>query len=125
MMLCGAFPMVYLIKRYLSGPLSKAGSAVGLSPDATTGLLAASANVLAALAMVKDMKARDKVIVMAFAVCGAFLLGDHLSFTANFQPTLIVPVLMGKLVAGVFAVIFAQLLAVKKAEQLEALDLEK
>lgn len=124
MMLCGAFPMVYLIKRYLSGPLAKAGSAVGLSSDATTGLLAASANVLAALAMVKDMKARDKVIVMAFAVCGAFLLGDHLSFTANFQPTLIVPVLMGKLVAGVFAVIFAQLLAVKKAEQLEALDLE-
>lgn len=75
-------------------------------------------------AMVKDMKARDKVIVMAFVVCGAFLLGDHLSFTAYFQPTLIVPVLMGELVAGVFAVIFAQLLAVKKAEQLEALDLE-
>ena len=122
MMLCGAFPMVYLIKRYLAKPLAKIGGLVGLSSEATTGLLAASANVLAALAMVKDLKARDKVIVMAFAVCCAFLFGDHLSFTANFQPSLIVPVLVGKLCAGVCAIVFANLLAVKKAEQLEAED---
>ena len=72
---------------------------MGLSSDATSGRLAASANVLAALAMVKDLRARDKVLVMAFAVCCAFLFGDHLSFTANFQPSLIVPVLVGKLCA--------------------------
>ncbi|MEG0303559.1 ethanolamine utilization protein EutH [Gordonibacter sp.] len=122
MMLCGAFPMVYLIKRYLAKPLAKIGGAVGLSSDATAGLLAASANVLAALSMVKDLKARDKVLVMSFAVCCAFLFGDHLSFTANFQPTLIVPVLVGKLSAGVCAVVFASLLAVKKAEELERID---
>ncbi len=123
MMLCGAFPMVYLIKRYLAKPLAKVGGLVGLSSDATTGLLAASANVLAALAMVKDLRARDKVLVMAFAVCCAFLFGDHLSFTANFQPSLIVPVLVGKLCAGVCAIVFANLLAVRKAEQLEQEDL--
>lgn len=122
MMLCGAFPMVYLIKRYLAKPLAKIGGMFGLSSDATAGLLAASANVLAALAMVKDLKARDKVIVMSFAVCCAFLFGDHLSFTANFQPTLIVPVLAGKLVAGICAIAFAYLLAVKKAEALEKED---
>ena len=122
MMLCGAFPMVYLIKRYLAKPLAKIGGVFGLSSDATTGLLAASANVLAALAMIKDLKAKDKVIVMAFAVCCAFLFGDHLSFTANFQPSLIVPVLVGKLVAGVCAIAFAFLLAVKKAESLELED---
>lgn len=122
MMLCGAFPMVYLIKKYLARPLAKIGGVFGLSSDATAGLLAAAANVLAALAMVKDLKAKDKVIVMAFAVCCAFLFGDHLSFTANFQPTLIVPVLAGKFVAGVCAIAFAFLFAVKKAEQLEAVD---
>lgn len=115
--------MVYLIKRYLAKPLAKIGGVFGLSSDATAGLLAASANVLAALAMVKDLKARDKVLVMAFAVCCAFLFGDHLSFTANFQPTLIVPVLVGKFCAGVCAIVFANLLAVKKAQQLEAGDL--
>ncbi len=122
MMLCGAFPMVYLIKRYLARPLAKVGGVFGLSSDATAGLLAAAANVLAALAMVKDLKARDKVIVMSFAVCCAFLFGDHLSFTANFQPTLIVPVLAGKFIAGVCAIAFAYLFAVKKAEELEAQD---
>lgn len=123
MMLCGAFPMVYLIRKYLAKPLAKIGGAVGLSSDATAGLLAGSANVLALLSMVKYLKARDKVICMAFAVCCAFLFGDHLSFTANFQPSLIVPVLLGKLAAGICAIVFAHLLAVKKAEELEAADL--
>ena len=123
MMLCGAFPMVYLIRKYLAKPLAKIGGAVGLSSDATAGLLAGSANVLALLSMVKDLKARDKVICMAFAVCCAFLFGDHLSFTANFQPSLIVPVLLGKLAAGICTIAFAHVLAVKKAEELEAADL--
>lgn len=123
MMLCGAFPMVYLIRKYLAKPLAKIGGAVGLSSDATAGLLAGSANVLALLSMVKDLKARDKVICMAFAVCCAFLFGDHLSFTANFQPSLIVPVLLGKLAAGICSIAFARVLAVKKAEELEAADL--
>ncbi len=122
MMLCGAFPMVYLIRKYLAKPLEKIGGVFGLSSDATAGLLAGSANVLALLSMVRDLRARDKVICMAFAVCCAFLFGDHLSFTANFQPSLIVPVLVGKLAAGVCAILFAQLLAVKKAEELEAAD---
>ncbi|MDO4443853.1 MAG: ethanolamine utilization protein EutH [Slackia sp.] len=124
MMLCGAFPMVWLIKRFLSKPLGAVGRVFGLSPDATAGLLAASANVLAALSMVKDLRAKDKVIVVSFAVCCAFLFGDHLSFTANFQPSLIVPVLLGKLTGGICAIAFAMLLSVKKAEQLERADEE-
>lgn len=122
MMLCGAFPLVYLIKRYLAAPLAKIGGLFGLSSDATAGLLAASANVLAALSMVKYLKARDKVIVISFAVCCAFLFGDHLSFTANFQPTLIVPVLVGKIAGGIAAIAFSYVFAVKKAEELEKLD---
>ena len=122
MMLCGAFPMVWLIKRYLAGPLQRLGGLVGLSSDATAGLLAGSANVLALLSMIKDMRARDKVVCLAFGVCAAFLFGDHLSFTANFQPSLIVPVLLGKLAGGVCAVAFARLLAVRHAEELEAAD---
>ena len=125
MMLCGAFPMVYLIRRYLAKPLAKIGGAVGLSSDATAGLLAGSANVLALFSMVRDLRAKDKVVCMAFAVCCAFLFGDHLSFTANFQPTLIVVVLAGKLAAGVCAIVFAKLLAVKKAEELERIDEEQ
>ena len=124
MMLCGAFPMVYLIRKYCAKPLAVIGRKFGLSSDAIAGLLAGSANVLALLGMVKFLKAKDKVICIAFAVCCAFLFGDCLSFTANFQPNLIVVVLLGKLPAGICAIVFVNLLAVKKAEELERQGLE-
>ena len=57
--------------------------------------------------MVKDMKPEDKVKCIAYSVCCAFLIGDHLAFTANFQPSLILPVMLGKLCAGVLAVYIA------------------
>lgn len=106
-MLCGAFPMVYLIKTYLSKLLSVIGAKFNLSVSATTGILAASANVLALFAMVGQMKPEDKVKTIAYAVCCAFLLGDHLAFSANFQPSMILPVMIGKLCGGVLAVIIA------------------
>ena len=122
MMLCGAFPMVYLIKKYLNKPLNAIGKKCGLSTDATTGILAGAANILALFAMIKDMKAEDKVKTIGFGVCGAFLIGDHLAFTANFQPNLILPILCGKLVAGICAVAIATKIAVPKAKKLEEAD---
>ncbi len=106
-MLCGAFPMVYLIKTYLSKLLSVVGTKFNLSVSATTGILAASANVLALFAMVGQMKPEDKVKTIAYAVCCAFLLGDHLAFSANFQPSMILPVMLGKLCGGILAVAIA------------------
>ena len=122
-MLCGAFPMLYMIRHYLAKPLGAFGKFFGLSSDAVTGILAAAANVIALLEIVKDLRARDKVICLAFAVCCAFLFGDHLSFTANFQPSLIAPIMIGKITGGVCAIIFTKFLALKKAEQLEAEDM--
>lgn len=107
-MLCGAFPMVYLIQKYLSKPIEKISSKVGLSASTATGILAASANVIALFSMIDDdMKDYGIIAVIAFSVCGAFVIGDHLAFTANFQPQLIVPLLIGKLTAGIIAVVIS------------------
>lgn len=100
-MLCGAFPMVWLMNRFLQVPMQWAGARMGLSPQGTAGLLATSANVLAMFRLIRDMPPRDKVLVISFAVCGAFMFGDHLAFSANFQPTIILPLLLGKLSGGV------------------------
>lgn len=118
-MLCGAFPMVYLIKKYLAKPLEAVGSKFGFSSIGSAGILAAAANILALFRIVKDMPAADKVKCIAFSVCSAFLFGDHLAFTANFQPTMIVPVMTGKLLAGLTAVGLAIWLSVPKAIKLE------
>ncbi|WP_209121685.1 ethanolamine utilization protein EutH [Alkalihalobacillus sp. BA299] len=123
-MLAGAFPMVYLLQKYAGGPLEALGSKLGLSKEGSAGLVATIANILAMFKLVKMMPPKDKVINIAFAVCAAFLLGDHLSFTANFQPTLILPIIIGKLLAGIIAIGLAYWLAVPKALELEKKDRE-
>nr|WP_180206246.1 ethanolamine utilization protein EutH [Pseudomonas sp. SbOxS1]NYU06440.1 ethanolamine utilization protein EutH [Pseudomonas sp. SbOxS1] len=121
-MLCGAFPMVYLIKRFLSRPIEKVASLLGLSPVGAAGLLAASANILAMFRLVADMPPKDKVLVIAFSVCAAFTFGDHLAYSANFQPSLILPLIIGKLSGGLIGMLLAYWLAVPKALELGEKD---
>jgi len=118
-MLAGAFPMVYLIQKYLSGIVHRCGRWIGLGETGSAGLLATSANVLAMFRMIKNMPARDKVLNIAFAVCGAFLFGDHLAFSANFQPTLTLPIMAGKLTGGLCAIGLAMRFSVPRAVELE------
>lgn len=123
-MLSGAFPMVYLLRKYLGKPLEALGGKLGLNEVGSAGMLATIANILAMFRLVKLMRPKDKVINIAFGVCAAFLLGDHLSFTANLQPNLILPVLIGKLSAGIIAVGLAYWLSVPPALELEKKDRE-
>ena len=64
------------------------------------------------------MQAKDKVLAIAFAVCAAFTFGDHLAFTANFQPTIILPLMLGKLLGGAAGFMLALWLSVPKAQEL-------
>lgn len=118
-MLCGAFPMVYLLNRYLAKPMEKAGSRLGLSSAGAAGLLAASANILAMFRLVETMPPKDKVLVIAFAVCAAFTFGDHLAFSANFQPTIILPLLLGKIGGGLIGFAIALYLSVPQALEIQ------
>ncbi|MEL4375136.1 ethanolamine utilization protein EutH [Brucella cytisi] len=118
-MLCGAFPMVYLLNRYLAKPMEKAGSRLGLSSAGAAGLLAASANILAMFRLVETMPPKDKVLVIAFAVCAAFTFGDHLAFSANFQPTIILPLLLGKIGGGLIGFAIAMYLSVPQALEIQ------
>ena len=63
---------------------------------------------------------KDKVLIIAFAVCAAFLFGDHLAFTANFQPTLVLSIMVGKLIGGLCGFALAYWLSVPKALELES-----
>jgi len=119
-MLAGAFPMVYLIKKHLGPAIEGVGRKAGLEQAGAAGILAASANILAMYRLVGEMRPRDKVLNIDYAVCAAFLLGDHLAFTANFQPSLIAAVLGGKLAGGIAGFALARWLSVPTAERLAA-----
>ena len=119
-MLAGAFPMVYVLRKGLARPLGVLGRRVGMSSEGTAGLLAAAANVLALFRLIRFMPPKDKVLCIAFAVCAAFLVGDHLAFTANFQPNLILPLVLGKLAGGVLGIALAALIALPAVRTLAA-----
>lgn len=123
-MLSGAFPMVWAIRHGLERPLEALGRRIGMSKEGMSGFLAAAANILALFRIVSKMPPKEKVLTIAFAVCSAFLVGDHLAFTANFQPGMIVAMLGGKLTGGILAVFIALWLAVPQARRLESIDRE-
>jgi len=121
-MLSGAFPMVYVIRTRLAGPLGRIGNRFGISSEGSAGILAAAANIIALFHMIRKVPPKDKVLCIAFAVCSAFLLGDHLAFTANFQPNMILPLMIGKFAGGLLAIALAFRIAVPTALRLEASD---
>lgn len=108
--LAGAFPLVNVITRLLKKPLLKLGGKLGIGDTGAAGIIASLANSIATFGMVKDMNPRGKVVNIAFAVSGAFVLGDHLGYTAGFAPKMLPAVIVGKLVGGVSAAAIAMLL---------------
>lgn len=113
--LAGAFPLVAVVTRLLKKPLERLGRALGMNAAAAGGLVATLANSIATFGMVKDMDERGKVVNIAFAVSAAFVLGDHLGFTAGFAPEMLPAMLVGKLAGGISAVGVALLLTKKRA----------
>lgn len=113
-MLCGAFPMVYFITKVFNKPLMKLGKLLGMNEVAAAGMVATLANNIPMFGLMKDMDERGKVINVAFAVSAAFVFGDHLGFTAGVNKEMIFPMIVGKLVAGVTAVILAMYITPKK-----------
>ena len=113
--LAGAFPLVYGITKVFRKPLLKLGGLLGMNDIAAAGMVASLANVIPMFGMMKDMDRRGKVVNVAFAVSAAFVFGDHLGFTAGFDSSMLVPVIVAKLTGGVAAVLAALALTRKEA----------
>src|SRR5690625_212427 len=109
--LAGAFVMVEIITRFLNKPLVKLGKTMGMNDVAAAGLVATLANNIAMFNIMKDMDDRGKIINVAFAVSAAFVLGDHLGFTAGVEREMIFPMIVGKFAGGITAIFVAIVIA--------------
>ena len=116
LMLAGAFPFVHVLSKILSKPLVRLGDKIGMNEASALGIISSTVNSLLVFTSLEDMDDRGKVVNMAFAVSGAFVLGDHLAFAAGFMPSAIIPMIIGKLAAGISAIAVAFLLTRKKAK---------
>ena len=117
--LIGAFPMVEWITRTFGKALEKIGAALGMNEAGSAGMVANLANNIAMFNIMGEMNPKGKLLNVAFSVSAAFVFGDHLGFTAGNNPDMIFPVIVGKLVAGVTAIIVANILAPKLLAKIE------
>lgn len=76
--LAGGFPLVAWITKVFKNPLQRAGRLLSIDPSTTAGLVASLAHNIPTFTLVKEMEPRGKVISIAFAVSGSFVLGDIL-----------------------------------------------
>lgn len=107
LVLAGAFPLVYVLTRVLERPLERIGGKIGLNEKAGAGLLASLAHAIPAFAMFPEMNNRGKIIVAAFCVSGAFVLGGHLGFVAGINADVVFAMVVGKFGGGLAAAVLA------------------
>ncbi|MEE0981718.1 MAG: ethanolamine utilization protein EutH, partial [Acutalibacteraceae bacterium] len=100
----------------LKKPLSALGKKLSLDENSVVGLIATLANSIATMESADRMNRKGRVMNLAFAVSAAFVFGDHLAFTLSYNEKHIVPVIVGKLVAGFSALAVAIILEKKTAK---------
>lgn len=109
--LAGAYPMVKFVTDKFGKALEKLGAALGMNAAGSAGLVATLANNIAMFNLLKEMNPKGKLLNCAFAVSAAFVFGDHLGFCAANNPDMIFPMIVGKLVAGILAVVLGNIMA--------------
>lgn len=107
--LSGSFPLMYVLSKVLAKPLQKAGKRIGVNEHAVIGMVSGLASSATSFGMMDKMDEKGVVLNGAFSVSGAFVLGSHLAFTLAFDDSLLLPVLVGKLTAGILAIVLAHI----------------
>lgn len=105
--LIGILPVLELLTRLLNKALLAFGKILGIDAASAAGLIFTLANSVPVYSMIKNMSKRGKIINVAWLVPATAALGDHLGFTAGVEPQMITPMIVGKLTAGICAVIIA------------------
>ncbi len=108
--LSGSFPLMYVLAKTMRKPLKAVGKIIGVNENSIVGLISNLASSATSFGMMDKMDKKGVVLNSAFAVSGAFILGSHLAFTMAFDTEYVLPVIVGKLVAGALAVVLSNVI---------------
>lgn len=113
LILAGAFPMVLWFTRTFRKPIQKLAQMLGMDEAGGAALIATLASYFPALELMKDMNEKSRLLVLTFSISATFVFGDHLGFTAGADSEMIFPMMVTKIVAGITALLLANILAPK------------
>ena len=108
--LSGMLPLMAVISKLLNKPLGKLSSKIGINSISTLALLGCTVTNATTFGVMDKMDKKGVVLNSAFAVSAAFTFGSHLAFTMACDGTYVLPMIIGKLISGAFALALALLL---------------
>lgn len=108
--LSGALPFMFIVSKLLDKPLNKMGRKLGVNGISALALLGSLITNATSFGVMDKMDKKGVVLNSAFAVSAAFTFGGHLAFTMAFDSSFVLPMIVGKLVSGVCALILALLI---------------
>lgn len=109
--LTGAVPLVEFIRRHGKKLFQKLGNRIGMDEVGVTGLIAMSASCVPSFTLMEEMSPKSVYYIAAFSVPASAVIGDFVGAVAAFDVTMLTPMIVGKGVAGILAVVLAYLLA--------------
>lgn len=115
--LSGAFPLIFTLSKILDKPLKRLGKKIGVNETSALGFLSTLATSVTTFGEMEKMDDRGVLLNSAFAVSAAFTIADHLAFTLSFQSSYVLAVTVGKVVAGVLALLLAWFLYCRKEKK--------
>ena len=99
--------MMFIITKLLNKPLNKLGSTIGINGISTLAFLGCLVTNASTFGVMDQMDKKGVVLNSAFAVSASFVFGSHLAFTMAFDSSYILPMIVGKLISGICAVLIA------------------
>ena len=108
--LSGALPLMFLATKLLNKPLNKVGRLIGINTVSTLSLLGSLVTNASAFGVSDKMDKKGLMLNSAFAVSASFVFGSHLAFTMAFDADFIFPMIIGKLISGVCAIVLVLLI---------------
>ena len=104
---------MFVVAKALSKPIRKLSGRIGINEVSAVGFISSLATSMTTFGMMSRMDKRGILLNSAWAISAAFTFAGHLAFTMAFDSAYIAPMILGKLVSGVCAVILAAVLAKK------------
>lgn len=105
--LSGALPFMFIVAKLLNTPLNKLGSKLGINGVSALAFLASLVTNISTFGVMERMDKKGAVLNSAFAVSASSVFGGHLALTMAVDSSYVTPMIVGKLLSGVCAVVLA------------------
>ena len=100
----GALPLLLVLRKVLDRPLKKLTAALRVNEITTLSIVLGLTTLVPGYSSYKEMNGRGKVLFAALSASGIPMLGVHLGFAMSTDPAMIMPMLVSRVCAGLFAI---------------------